>query len=58
MAHNADQLGWAGCVMSELDVKVDPKGFLTFDAKYAKYTVMPSAVESTFAYAASAVHRR
>jgi hypothetical protein len=47
-----DQLGWAGCVASELGIKIDPKGFITMSPKFSGY---PSAVESTFAYAASAV---
>jgi len=47
-----DQLGWAGCVMSELGIKIDPKSFITFAPKY---TGMPSSVQSTFAYAASGV---
>lgn len=47
-----DQLGWPGCVMSELAIKIDPKGFITFGPKY---TGFPSASQSTFAYAASSV---
>ena len=47
-----DQLGWAGCVASELAVKIDPKGFVTVGPKYSGF---PSATQSTFAYAASAV---
>ncbi len=47
-----DQLGWAGCVESELAVKIDPKGFATVGPKYSGF---PSATQSTFAYAASAV---
>jgi hypothetical protein len=47
-----DQLGWPGCVMSELAVKIDPKGFVTFGPKYMGF---PSVAESTFSYAASAV---
>jgi len=47
-----DQLGWPGQVMSELGVKIDPKGFITFSPKY---TGFPSLTESTFAYAASSV---
>jgi hypothetical protein len=45
-----DQLGWAGCVLSELQMKIDPKGFITFSNKY---TGFPSAVEADFTYAAS-----
>jgi hypothetical protein len=45
-----DQLGWVGCVMSELAMKIDPKGFLTFSNKY---TGFPSATEADFSYAAS-----
>lgn len=47
-----DQLGWPGCVMSELGIKIDPKGFITLSPKY---TGFPSAAQSTFAYAASSV---
>jgi hypothetical protein len=46
-----DQLGWAGCVASELALKIDPKGFVTCSPKFMGF---PSAAESTFAYAASA----
>lgn len=46
-----DQLGWPGQVMSELGIKIDPKGLVTFTPKY---TGFPSTTESTFAYAASA----
>ena len=45
-----DQMGWPGCVMSDLSMKIDPKGFLTFAPKYEGF---PSATQSTFAYAAS-----
>lgn len=45
-----DQLGWTGCVCSELGIKIDPKGFLGLTPKF---TGMPSISESTFAYAAS-----
>jgi Phage tail tube protein len=48
----ADQLGWAGCMCSELGVKIDPKGFITFAPKFIG---LPSAAQSTFSYAASAV---
>lgn len=48
----ADQLGWPGCVMSELGIKIDPKGFVTMTPKY---TGFPSLTEATFAYAASTV---
>jgi hypothetical protein len=47
-----DQLGWPGCVMSDLAIKIDPKGFITCSPKYSGF---PSATQSTFAYAASAV---
>lgn len=47
-----DQLGWPGNVMSELAVKIDPKGFITFAPKY---TGFPSLTEATFSYAASVV---
>jgi len=46
-----DQLGWAGCVMSDLALKIDPKGYVTCSPKFLGF---PSAAESTFAYAASA----
>lgn len=46
----ADQVGWPGCVMSDLAVKIDPKNLITFAPKY---TGMPSAAQSTFAYAAA-----
>jgi hypothetical protein len=46
----ADQLGWPGCVCSELAIKIDPKGFVTCSPKW---TGFPSQAESTFAYAAS-----
>ncbi|HET9893703.1 MAG TPA: phage tail tube protein [Streptosporangiaceae bacterium] len=48
----ADQLGWTGCVMSELGIKIDPKGWLGFTHKW---TGMPSAPQSTFSYAPSTV---
>ena len=48
----ASQLGWAGCVCSELAIKIDPKNLVTWGPKF---TGFPSATESTFAYAASAV---
>jgi hypothetical protein len=47
-----DQLGWPGQVMSDLQVKIDPKGFITLAPKYMGF---PSAAQSTFAYAASTV---
>lgn len=47
-----DQLGWPGQVMSELAMKIDPKGFITFSPKYLGF---PSLTEATFAYAASTV---
>jgi hypothetical protein len=47
-----DQLGWPGNVMSELAIKIDPKGFITFSPKYMGF---PSITEATFAYTASAV---
>lgn len=47
-----DQLGWTGCVCSELGIKIDPKGFVGFTPKY---TGMPSATQSTFSPAYSAV---
>jgi hypothetical protein len=47
-----DQLGWCGCVESELAIKIDPKGFITCAPKFLGF---PSQGESTFAYAASSV---
>lgn len=47
-----DQLGWPGQVMSELAVKIDPKGFVGLVPKYVGF---PSAAQPTFAYAASSV---
>jgi hypothetical protein len=47
-----DQLGWPGQVMSDLSMKIDPKGFITFAPKYEGF---PSLAEATFAYAASTV---
>lgn len=46
----ADQVGWPGCVMSDLAVKIDPKNLITFSPKY---TGMPSATQATFSYAAT-----
>lgn len=45
-----DQLGWEGCVISDLALKIDPKGFVTCSPKFLGF---PSQPESTFAYAAS-----
>jgi hypothetical protein len=45
-----DQLGWAGCVCSELALKIDPKGLVTWGPKF---TGFPQSTQSTFAYAAS-----
>jgi hypothetical protein len=45
-----DQLGWAGCVCSELALKIDPKGLVTWGPKF---TGFPQSAQSTFAYAAS-----
>jgi hypothetical protein len=47
-----DILGWTGCVMSELAMKIDPKGMLSFSTKY---TGFPSATQADFTYAASSV---
>jgi hypothetical protein len=47
-----DQIGWPGCVCSELAIKIDPKGFVTCGPKW---TGFPSISEATFAYAASTV---
>lgn len=42
---NVDTRGWAGCVMSDLSIKIDPKGTVTFNPKFAGF---PEAVVSTF----------
>ena len=47
-----DQLGWPGQMVTELGIKIDPKGFITVSPKYMGF---PSATQSTFAYAASTV---
>ena len=47
----ADQLGWPGQVCSEMQIKIDPKGFVTMSPKFMGF---PSITEATFAYAASA----
>lgn len=47
-----DQLGWSGCVESDLAIKLDPKGYLTFEPKFMG---LPSAAEADFTYAASNV---
>ena len=48
----ASQLGWSGCVCSELGIKIDPKNLVTWSPKF---TGFPLTTQSTFAYAASAV---
>ncbi len=40
-----DTRGWAGCVMSDLQIKVDPKGTVTFNPKWSGF---PEAAVSTF----------
>lgn len=45
-----EQRGWTGCVESELAIKIDPKGLVKISPKYTGWA---SAVQSTFAYAAS-----
>ena len=47
-----EQLGFPGCVCSELALKIDPKGWITASPKF---TGFPSSTQSTFAYAASTV---
>ena len=47
-----DTLGWSGCVASELGLKIDPKALTSSDIKF---TGQPSATQSTFSYAASAM---
>lgn len=47
-----EQLGFPGCVCSELALKIDPKGWITASPKFMGF---PSGAQSTFAYAASAV---
>lgn len=45
-----EQRGWAGCVASEMALKIDPKGLVKISPKF---TGWQSLSESTFAYAAS-----
>ena len=45
-----EQRGWAGCVCSELAVKIDPKGLIKVSPKF---TGWQSATQADFAYAAS-----
>ena len=40
-----DVRGYAGCVMSELQIKIDPKGIVTFNPKYSGF---PSTTVATF----------
>lgn len=40
-----DTRGWAGCVMSDLGIKIDPKGTVTFNPKFSGF---PEAAQSTF----------
>jgi hypothetical protein len=47
----ADQLGWPGQVCSDMQIKIDTKGFVTMSPKFMGF---PSVAEATFAYAASA----
>jgi hypothetical protein len=42
--------GWPGCVQSELQLKIDPKGIVTISPKYIGW---PSAVQSSFSPAYS-----
>lgn len=42
---NVDTRGWAGCVMSDLSIKIDPKGTVTFNPKFSGF---PEAVVSSF----------
>lgn len=44
----ASTRGWAGSVLEELDVKIDPKGILNLSTKWQSF---PSAVQSTPTYA-------
>jgi Phage tail tube protein len=45
-----EQRGWAGCVMSEMAVKIDPKGLIKVSPKFTGWT---SSTQSDFVYAAS-----
>jgi hypothetical protein len=47
-----DVRGYAGCVASELQVKIDPKGIVTFSPKFMGF---PSATVSTFTPAYTSV---
>jgi hypothetical protein len=47
-----DYRGWAGCQMSELAIKIDPKATITFQAKFAGF---PEASVSSFVYAGSTI---
>lgn len=40
-----DTRGWAGCVMSDLAIKIDPKGTVSFNPKFAGF---PESVVSAF----------
>jgi len=47
-----DYRGWAGCQISELQIKIDPKATITFQAKFAGF---PEATVSSFSYAGSTI---
>jgi len=47
-----DNLGYAGCVMSELAIKIDPKALITFNPKYMGF---PRATVASFTWAGSQV---
>ncbi len=42
---NVDTRGWAGCVISDLAIKIDPKGTVSVNPKFAGF---PEAVVSSF----------
>ncbi len=42
---NVDTRGWAGAVISDLGIKIDPKGTVTFNPKFSAF---PEAVVSSF----------
>jgi hypothetical protein len=46
----AEIRGWAGCVLAELGIKIDPKGLVKISPKYTGWA---SATASSFTYAAS-----
>jgi hypothetical protein len=47
-----DYRGWAGCVMSELAIKIDPKGTVTMSPKFVGFA---EASQASFSYATSSM---